>query len=91
MRTLDWIKHSRLFSLMNIINSISLSAVNLIASIATKIPSFLVKFIFAIMCARATVWPAFIVGQTGKQTESWLTGRKKHWYVFIIRKRRMVI
>ena len=49
------------------------------------------KFIFAIMCARATVWPAFIVGQTGKQTESWLTGRKKHWYVFIIRKRRMVI
>jgi len=35
--------------IMNIINSISLSAVDLIASIATKIPSFLVKFIFAII------------------------------------------
>lgn len=37
--------------IMNIINSISLSAVNLIASIATKIPSFLVKFIFAIIAS----------------------------------------
>ncbi|OAT87942.1 sporulation integral membrane protein YtvI [Candidatus Arthromitus sp. SFB-turkey] len=37
--------------IINIINSISLSAVNLIASIATKIPSFLVKFIFAIIAS----------------------------------------
>lgn len=37
--------------IMNIINSISFSAVNLIASIATKIPSFLVKFIFAIIAS----------------------------------------
>lgn len=37
--------------IMNIINSIYLSAVNLIASIATKIPSFLVKFIFAIIAS----------------------------------------
>lgn len=37
--------------IMNIINSISLSAVNVIASTATKIPSFLVKFIFAIIAS----------------------------------------
>lgn len=37
--------------IMNIINSISLSAVNVIASIATKIPSFLIKFIFAIIAS----------------------------------------
>lgn len=35
--------------IMNIVNLISLSAVDAIASIATKIPSFLVKFIFAII------------------------------------------
>lgn len=37
--------------IFNIINSISLSAVNLIASIATKIPSFLIKFIFSIIAS----------------------------------------
>lgn len=37
--------------IFNIINSISLSAVNVIASIATKIPSFLIKFIFSIIAS----------------------------------------
>lgn len=35
----------------NIINSISISAVNLIASIAAKIPSFIIKSIFAIIAS----------------------------------------
>ncbi len=35
--------------IMNIINSISLSAVDLIAGFATKIPSFIIKFIFSII------------------------------------------
>ena len=37
--------------IMNIINSISLSAVNIIASTATKIPSFIIRFIFAIIAS----------------------------------------
>lgn len=37
--------------IMNIINTVSLSAVNVIASIATKIPSFVIKFIISIIAS----------------------------------------
>lgn len=37
--------------IMNIVNSISLGVVNFIASIATKIPSFIIKFIFSIIAS----------------------------------------
>lgn len=76
--------------IMNIINSISLSAVNVIASTATKIPSFLIKFIFAIIASFLFTldYPNitnFIMKQFSQKTQSLIINVKQNIFGIVFK------
>lgn len=76
--------------IMNIINSISLSAVNIIASTATKIPSFVIRFIFSIIASFLFTLDyykvtGFIMRQFPEKTQKIILNVKKNIFGTILK------